>query len=133
VAQKYFINQEQMWLRLKQFNSLIKMNLDKETQEKIQELQMLEQNFQGLLMQKQAFQMEINEIENALSEVSKSKSDIFKVVGQIMIKTDREKVEKEMNQKKDLLSLRLKSIDKQESGLSKNLEELKEEVMKKLK
>lgn len=109
------------------------MNIDKETQEKIQELQMLEQNFQGLLMQKQAFQMEINEIENALSEVSKSKSDVFKVVGQIMVKTEKEKVEKDLNQKKDLLSLRLNSIDKQESQLSKNLEELKEEVMKKLR
>ena len=30
-------------------------NLDEETQRKIQELQMLEQNFQQLLMQKNAF------------------------------------------------------------------------------
>ena len=42
------------------------MKIDAETGKKIQELQILEQNLQNLLMQKQAFQIELNEIENAL-------------------------------------------------------------------
>lgn len=109
------------------------MNIDKETQEKIQELQAYEQNLHGLLMQKQAFQMELNETENALSEISKSKDDIFKLIGNIMIKTSKEETEKELNHKKELLSIRLKSIEKQETQLTKQLEELKEEVMKKIK
>lgn len=109
------------------------MELDKETQQKIQELQSYEQTLQALLMQKQAFQIELNESENALSEISKSKEDVFKIVGNIMIKSDKESVEKELKQKKDLLSLRLKSIEKQESDLTKELDTLKEEVMKKIK
>ncbi|MDP2925161.1 MAG: prefoldin subunit beta [Nanoarchaeota archaeon] len=109
------------------------MNLDKETQEKIQELQGYEQNLHGLLMQKQAFQMELSESENALSEISSSKDDVFKLVGSIMIKASKENVIKEINTRKDLLMLRLKSIEKQESELTKQMEELRDDVMKKIK
>jgi prefoldin beta subunit len=109
------------------------MNLDKETQGKIQEMQILEQNLHSLLMQKQAFQMELNETENAILEAAKSSDDIFKIVGKIMIKVDKDKIEKELKHKKEIMSLRLKSIEKHEEALAKQLEELREEVMKKLK
>lgn len=109
------------------------MELDKETQEKIQELQSYEHTLQNLLMQKQAFQFEANETENAVEEVSKSKEEVFKIVGSIMIKTDNEKILKELKQKLEHLSIRLKSIEKQESELTKRIDELREEVMKKIK
>ena len=109
------------------------MDLDKETQQKIQELQILEQSFQQILMQKQAFQMELSETENALSEIAKATDDVFKIIGNIMIKTDKKKTEEELKKKQDLLSLRLKSIDSEEQSLTKQVEELRAEVMKKIK
>ena len=122
------------------------MNIDKETQQKIQELQNYEQTLQGLLMQKQTFQIELNESENALSEITKSKDDVFKIVGNIMIKSNKESVEKELKHptKKgkvtvndklsiDVTSDLLKSIEKQETELTTDLEKLKDEVMKKIK
>jgi prefoldin beta subunit len=109
------------------------MDIDAETQKKIQELQSMEHGLQSILMQKQAFEMELNDSENALSEVTKSGDEVFKIVGQIMIKTNKAEVVKELTHKKELLTLRLKSIEKQEAGLSKDLDELKEEVMKKIK
>jgi prefoldin beta subunit len=108
------------------------MDLDKDTQEKIQQLQILEQNSHSILMQKQAFQIEQNETENAILEVKKSTDDIYKLVGKIMLKVNKDDIEKELIKKKDLLSLRLKSIEKQESNISKQIDEIKEEVMKKL-
>jgi len=107
--------------------------LDKQTQEKIQELQSHEQTLHALLMQKQAFQMEFTETENALDEITKSKDDVFKLIGNIMIKSNKKDIEEDLKKKKELLSLRLKSIDSQEQGLSKQAEELKQEVMKKIK
>ena len=77
--------------------------------------------------------MEISETENALSEISKSEDDVYKMVGQILIKADKKKTEEELKKKQELLSLRLKSIDKQEQELSKKSEELRNEVMKKIK
>lgn len=109
------------------------MELDQETQEKIQELQSYEHTMQNILMQRQAFQMEINETENALSEISQSKEDVFKVIGNVMIKTSKDKLQKDLAQRQKLLSLRLDSIEKQEQELTKRTEELREEVMKKIK
>ena len=90
-------------------------------------------NFHNLLIQKQAFQMELNETENAISEISKSKGEVFKLIGNIMIKSNAESLEKELKHKKELLSLRIKSIESQEEQLSSQVEELREEVMKKIK
>jgi len=109
------------------------MQIDKETQEKIQELQSYEQTLQSIMMQKQAFSMELSESINALEEITKSKDDVYKLVGNIMIKTDKTIVEKELKQKTDLLQLRLKSIEKQETDIGKEAEELRTEVMKKIK
>ena len=107
--------------------------IDEQTQQKIQEIQILEQNMQGLLMQKQAFQLELNETENALKEIKESKEDVFKLIGQIMIKTDKKKLEEELTRKKELLTLRLNSIEKQEKEFSEHLEELRKEIMKSIK
>lgn len=109
------------------------MKIDKETESQIQELQLLEQNLQNLLMQKQAFEMELNETENALNEIQKTKDEVYKIVGQVMLKSSKESIEKELKQKKELIALRLKSIEKQETSLSQHLEKLREQVVKKLK
>jgi prefoldin beta subunit len=109
------------------------MKLNKEIQEKVQELQILEQNLQALLMQKQAFQIELNETENALSEVSKVRDEVYRIIGQIMLKSDKQEIEKELKEKKDILSLRLRSIERQENLFKDKLEKLKQEVTKQIK
>jgi toxin YoeB len=62
---------------------------------KIQEAQMLEQNFQQLLQQKQMFSMELNETDFALKELENAGEEVFKIVGgQIIIKTDKKKLKR---------------------------------------
>jgi prefoldin beta subunit len=107
--------------------------MDKDTEKQIQELQMLEQNMQNILMQKQAFQMELSETENALGELAKSNQDVYKIAGNIMIKHSKETMLKDLAQKKDLISLRLKNLDTQEKTLSKSSEEIREKVLSKIK
>lgn len=107
--------------------------IDQETQEKIQQLQIFEQSLQNLLLQKQAFQIELSETENALKEIEKTKDDVYKLIGQVMIKASKQEIEKEFKQKKDILNLRVKSIDKQETQIRGELEKLREEVIKKIK
>ena len=97
------------------------MEIDEKIQEKIQEIQILEQNLHNLILQKQAFQMELNETENASSEIEKTKEDVFKIISNLMIKTDKSKLKEELNRKKDLLNLRLKSINSQENEFSKQI------------
>ena len=104
-----------------------------EKENKIQEMQILEQNLQNLLLQKQAFQMELSETDSALDEIKKAGDEVFKIIGQLMIKTEKSKVTDELENKKKLLDMRLKTIERQESTLTEKVNELREEVMKFLK
>lgn len=99
-------------------------------QEKIQQMQFLEQNLQAILMQKQAFQMEINETVSALSEVEKSEDSVYKMAGQLMIKVSKETVKDELQKKEKLLKTRLEALEKQEESLSEQATQIREEILK---
>jgi len=108
-------------------------NLDDTTKQKIQEMQMLEQGFQQIMMQKQAFTHELNETDYALKELDKSQGDVFKIVGQqVVIKSTKETLTKEMKHKKELIETRMKTLEKQEKEMSDKLESLRQEIMKKI-
>ena len=47
-----------------------------------------------------------------------------------MIKTEKSKVKEELFDKEKILNLRIKSIEKQEVFLTKQLDELREKIMK---
>ncbi|MBA7675374.1 hypothetical protein ES703_83607 [subsurface metagenome] len=102
----------------------------KNTDKKIQEMQILEQSLQNLLLQKQAFQMELSETQSALKEIEDSGEEVFKIIGQLMIKTDKSKIKQELLNKEKILNLRTKTIEKQETSLTEQLDKLREEVMK---
>ena len=102
---------------------------DTEKEKTIHNLQMLEQNLQHILLQKQAFQMELHETQSAMKEIEKSGEDIFKIIGQLMIKTEKEKVKEDLLGKKKFLEIRLKNIEKQEISLSQKLEETRKEII----
>ena len=99
-------------------------------EEKIQEMQLIEQNLQNLLFQKQAFQLELSENEAALKELQRSGEDVFKIIGNLMIKTDKSKTLEDLENKKKLLELRFKSLKKQEDTLTSQLEKIREEFLK---
>lgn len=106
--------------------------MDKKTQEKIQTLQLLEQNLQNFLMQKQQFQAQLVEIESALSELGKSK-EAYKIVGNIMVSSEKESLEKELKEKQETLGVRIRSIEKQENSIKDRAKKLQEEVLGEMK
>ncbi len=106
------------------------MNVPKDTQNKIMELQMLEQNMQNFMVQKQKFQISLNEIENALKELESTKeTEAYRIIGEIMIKSDKKSLEKDLNDKKNVLELRIKNIDKQEDKIKDKFTNLQKEVI----
>jgi prefoldin beta subunit len=96
---------------------------------KLQEMQFIEQNLQNLLMQKQSFQLELSETESAIKELERSGDEVFKIIGQLMIKTDKKKIAGELENKKKLLNLRLNSFEKQEKTLSEQYTKIREEFL----
>tara|TARA_Y100000310_G_scaffold341901_1_gene442791 strand:- start:4313 stop:4624 length:312 start_codon:yes stop_codon:yes gene_type:complete len=102
-----------------------------ENQEKIEEMKILDQKLHNLLLQKQNFQMELSETQAALAEVEKSGEEVFKIVGQLMIKTEKGKIKGELSDREKMLDLRIKTFEKQENIMVENLEKLRQEIMKK--
>jgi len=101
-------------------------------QENIARLQMLEQNVQAIGMQKQQMQSQLLEIESALKELKTSQS-AFKIVGNIMVSSDKAELEKDLNQKKELIDVRVKNLEKQEKQFKDKTKQVQEEVLKSLK
>jgi prefoldin beta subunit len=97
---------------------------------KIQEMQILEQRLQNSIMQRQAFQMELAETDSALVEIEKSGDEVFKIIGQLMIKAEKSKVKDELLNKQKILQLRIKSLEKQENLISEQATKLQQELAK---
>jgi len=92
----------------------------------IQEMQILEQRLQNSIFQKQAFQMELAETDSAILELEKAGDEVFKIIGQLMVKFVKSKMKDELHDKKKILDLRIKSLEKQESSLNEQVEKLRE-------
>lgn len=105
--------------------------MTKETQEKINQLQMAEQNLQSYLQQKQSYQSQQLEIDSALKELDKT-DQAYKIVGNIMIKNSKEDLKKGLESKKELVSMRLKNVEKQEAALREKTKQIQEEFLKEM-
>jgi len=105
--------------------------MDNQMQEKIGQIQLIQQNLENFGMQKQQFQVQQTEIETALLEI-KNTNTAYKIVGNIMVLTDKEKLRKDLEEKNEMLTIRVNTIEKQEDKLRSKFEELQQEVMKNL-
>jgi len=94
--------------------------MNKESEKKIQQLQLIEQNLHSIINQKQTFQMQLSENENALEELEKTKKDVYKIIGTIMVNSDKEDVKNELKEQKEILDLRIKTLEKQENKFKEN-------------
>ena len=101
-------------------------------QEKIQQLQMLEQSLQSYLGQKQSFQVQQIEIDSALSELEKTDS-AYEIMGNVMVKSDTKNLKEKLTKKKEVTELRVKSIEKQEEQLKEKISVIQKGVLEDMK
>ena len=97
--------------------------------EDIQQLQLMEHTLQQFIMQKQTFQVQLMEMESALSELDKT-DKAYKIIGNIMVASNKDDLKKDLDSKKEVLNLRIKNIEKQEDKIRENLNKLQKEVLK---
>jgi len=91
-------------------------------------MQMIEQNLQNFLMQRQQFQMQLIEVQSALEEL-KGKENAYHIVGNIMVSTRQADLVKELSEKKNMLELRISNLEKQESRLKEKSKSIRQEVL----
>jgi prefoldin beta subunit len=98
--------------------------------ESVQEIQFLEQGLQNILYQKQAFQMELSEAKEALKELENSGDEVYKVIGQIMIRSEKSKIKEEIQTKIKIFDLKMKNLEKQEVALTDRIEKIRDDGLK---
>ena len=98
--------------------------------EQLARLQQLQQNLQAIMMQKQQIELEISETERALEELKKTTSDdvVYKLAGPLLVKSDRDNLIKELEEKKELSNTRTVVLGKQESRVKENLKEVENKI-----
>ncbi len=108
------------------------MEVSKETEQKISQLQMFEQSLQNFIGQKQQFQLQLVEIESALKELEEIDT-AYKIVGNIMVQTDKNELKADLQSKKEVLELRIRTMDKQEAQVKEKTSKLQAEILNKIK
>src|SRR3989344_2199122 len=106
--------------------------IDHSTEKKIADLQALEQNMQNFLMQRQTIQAQQMEVENALEELGKAEGGVYRILGPIMVAAKKEELKKELESKREVLALRVKSVEKQESQIREKAQKAQAEVLAKI-
>jgi len=98
-------------------------------EEKIQQIQIMEQSMQQFVGQKQQFQQQSMETGNALSSIEKAKES-YKILGNVMVSATKAELKKELTEQKKQLDLRIETLEKQEEKLKSRMKSLQEEIMK---
>ena len=108
------------------------MEVSKETEQKIGQLQMFEQSLQTFLGQKQQFQIQLVEIESALNELDDA-DKAYKIIGNIMVESTKNELKSDLQSKKEMLELRIRTMEKQESQVRERASKLQSEILQKIK
>jgi prefoldin beta subunit len=106
---------------------MAEIRLTPEAQQILIDLQAFQQQMQTVLIQKESLNIQSMEIDKALEELKKATTeDVYKAVGPILIKSTRKDLEKELNEKKETIDLRLKSLQKQDDRIKEKLKDYQE-------
>lgn len=104
--------------------------LPPQVQHQLAQLQQVQQQAQALATQKMQVTSALSETEMALEELTKLDEDsiIYKNVGQLLIKSERDVMETELTERKDNLELRARTLERQEERIQKRFKQLQEQL-----
>jgi len=110
------------------------VEVSNDAKDDILKFQQIQQQLQLIMVQKQDLQAQKAEVENAIKELGKIKNeDAYEVIGNIMIKKSKKELEDSLKNKKELIELRLSTIEKQQEKLTKDASKLQEKLAKQIK
>lgn len=98
--------------------------------EKLEQILTINEALRNIIFQKQLLQEELSEINTSLKEIKNSKGKVFKIIGQIMIESNKEDIQKDLLERKKITELRIKTFENQENILNTQLESLRSYIVK---
>ena len=108
--------------------------LSPQIQNQLAQLQQLQQQAQAVVTQKAQIEGLLRETEAALKELEKSSDEavIYKSVGEVLFRAEKQKLTEELKEKKDMMDLRLKTMAKQEERIQSRFTQLQEQLKQSL-
>lgn len=109
--------------------------LSPKVQNQIAQFQQLQQQLQSVLNQKFQMDAQLKEMQRTTEELGKAPEDvvIYKSVGSLMIKAEnKESVLKEIEEDKETMEIRVKTLERQEKSLKDRYQVLQEQLNKAL-
>ncbi len=100
-------------------------------QNQIAQYQQLQQQLQMLAQQRLQLEAKLREIDGTLEELGKltGETQVYKSIGMLLVRQDdRESLKKELEDHKETLTVRVRSIQKQEKALSERYDQLGEKI-----
>ena len=105
------------------------MATSKQSQDLTMQFQQLRQQLQQVMMQNEQSNIQIMEIDKALTELKTAQDEAYKLSGTILIKSSKDKITKELSEEKESLEIRIKTFQKHENLLKEKLQKMQNELM----
>jgi len=104
-------------------------------QEQLMKMQQSQQNLQAMMQQKQQIEMEKIETDKSLEELKKASDDdmVYKHAGSILIKSTKNELIDELEERKELTKTRSTVLEKQENRLKETLKEQEAKITEMMK
>lgn len=111
------------------------VELPPQLQEQLTRLQQLQQTLQAVMTQKQQLEIEASETDKAIAELDKvtDQTPVYKSVGSLLVKSDRQALLTELKERKELLGTRVTVLGRQEERTKERMKELQEKLQEKLR
>ncbi|WP_144902044.1 prefoldin subunit beta [Halobellus captivus] len=109
-------------------------NLPPEAQEKLEELQDLQETAQKVAAQKEGAESTLTESQTALEALEDIDEDttMYREVGELLVEADYDEAYESLSEKVDTLEIRVEQLKKQEQRVEEQFESLQEELQQML-
>lgn len=101
-----------------------------EVQQHAIKYQQIQAQLNQLIAEKSVLEQELREINRALEVLKNVPNDaeVYRAAGHLLIKISKETAEKELNERKELIELRIKTLSRQEALLRQQLSEIQSKL-----
>ncbi len=105
-----------------------------QVQNQLAQLQQLKTQIEAVGRQKMQVDALLRDAENALGELEKLDENpvIYRAVGELMIKANKEDVKEDLSEKRETYDLRRKTLERQEERVQKKYQQLQQQLQEAL-
>ncbi|RMF88839.1 MAG: prefoldin subunit beta [Methanobacteriota archaeon] len=109
--------------------------IPKNLEQQLLQFQQVQSQAQAIVQQRLQLELQLRETERALEEMAKldEKAEVYKSVGAYLIRSEKEVLTKELEEKKETLEVRIKTFKKQEEKYTEQLKSMKTDIEGQLK